>query len=358
MDRFRVIFDAERMKYPHTGLYHFCKQLGLALLEENRITESIDIQFYLSDIASKIFGDHVQYIQQKSMHKFLRPFLPNTQLWHSTYQLSSYFPRNSKTKILSTIHDLNFLKEGKSNEKERKYLKKLQNNLDRSDSVVAISNYVKQDLLNYCNLRGKEIQVIYNGSNMASNFHASVDVERCSNNEKQFIFTIGTVNRKKNFHVLPYLLVGNNLHLFISGIINQEGYDRYIMDIAHKLGVAERIRITGPISEEEKYNYFKNCALFVFPSIAEGFGLPVIEAMSFGKKVLLSTYTCLPEIGGPEAFFLESTDPDYLIEFGKSNLMDIIYSEDRTAEIKSWAAQFSWDKAAAEYWELYKKLLK
>jgi len=250
------------------------------------------------------------------------------------------------------------LKEGKSNEKERKYLKKLQNNLDRTDSVVAISNYVKQDLLNYCNLRGKEIQVVYNGSNMASNSLANRGMELSSNNDKPFMFTIGTVNRKKNFHVLPYLLVGNNLELVISGIINQEGYDNHIMEIAHQLGVAKRIRITGPISEEEKYSYLKKCSLFVFPSIAEGFGLPVIEAMSLGKKVLLSNYTCLPEIGGPEAFFLESTNPDYLIEFGKLNLMDIINGEDRTAEIKSWASQFSWDKAAREYWKLYNELLK
>jgi len=346
------------MKYPHTGLYHFCRQLGLALLEENKCTESIDIQFYLSNIASKIFGNHVHYIQQKSIHKFFHPFLRNTQLWHSTYQLSSYFPRNPKIKILATIHDLNFLKEGKSNEKERKYLKKLQNNLDRADSVVAISNYVKHDLLNYCNLRGKEVQVIYNGSNKAPNLHSNMEVKLSTNDNKPFMFTIGTVNRKKNFHVLPYLLVGNELELIISGVVNEQGYDLHIMKIADQLGVSERIHITGPISEEEKYRYLKGCSLFVFPSIAEGFGLPVIEAMSLGKKVLLSNYTCLPEIGGPEAFFLESTDPEYLIEFGESNLMDIIHGEDRTPEIKSWAAQFSWDKAAGEYWELYKKLLK
>lgn len=358
MDKFRVIFDAERMKYPHTGLYHFCKQLGLALLEKNKSTESIDLQFYLSDIASEIFGDHVHYVKQKSIHKFLPPFLRNNRLWHSTYQLSSYFPRNSNTKILATIHDLNFLKEGKSPEKEKKYLKKLQDNLDRADSVVAISNYVKQDLLNYCNLKGKEIQVIYNGSNLAPNFHSNMELELSANNGRPFIFTIGTVNSKKNFHTLPYLLVGNNLELVISGIVNQDGYDKYIMEIASKLGVSARIRITGPISEYEKYNYLRDCAIFAFPSIAEGFGLPVIEAMSLGKKVLLSTYTCLPEIGGAEAFFLESTNPDYLIEFGKLNLMEIINSEDRSAEIKSWASQFSWDKAAGEYWMLYKELLK
>lgn len=354
----RVIFDAERMKYPHTGLYHFCKQLGLALLKNKGLHSTIDLQFYLSDISSKTFGDKVHYIKQKSIDKFLHLFLPNSQLWHSTYQLSSYLPSNSKIKVLATIHDLNFLKEGKSLVKERKYLKKLQNNLDRAECVVAISEYVKRDLLAHCNLNGKEIYTIYNGSNIPLGFLSDEISRVIVNDGKPFIFTIGTVNRKKNFHVLPFLLVGNNLELVISGVINEQGYDRHIMEIALGLGVAGRVHITGAISEDEKYNYLSSCAIFAFPSIAEGFGLPVIEAMSLGKKVLLSTYTCLPEIGGPEAFFLESTDPSYLIEFGKHNLMDIVNGVNRSVEIKSWAAQFSWDKAANEYWNLYEKLLK
>ncbi|GAA4182939.1 glycosyltransferase family 1 protein [Sphingobacterium ginsenosidimutans] len=356
MKKKQIIFDAERMKYPHTGLYHFCKQLGNALL--NKTADPYAMVFYTNNPANEDFGSKASYYQQKSLQKFCMPRFSNSDLWHSTFQLSSYFPRNNKIKVLSTIHDLNFLKENKSVEKEKKYLKSLQNNLDKADVIVAISHYVKKDLADYCSLQGKPLHVIYNGNNIEQKYLDQLDPSHKSDEHKPFIYSIGTINRKKNFHTLLYLLVGNDLELIISGIIAEPDYNQYILDLAAKLGVAERLRLTGPITEAEKYNYLKNCALFAFPSIAEGFGLPVIEAMSFGKKVLLSNYTCLPEIGGPEAFFLESTDPEYLIEFGKSRLMDIIHGEDRTPEIKSWAAQFSWDKAAGEYWELYKKLLK
>jgi len=355
MGKFNIIFDAERMKYPHTGLFHFCKQLGQALLRKT--IDPYEMVFYTNNPANEDFGAKANYYQQKSLQKFWMPRFSNSDLWHSTFQLSSYFPRNNKIKVLSTIHDLNFLKENKSVEKEKKYLKSLQNNLDKADVIVAISHYVKKDLEDYCNLKGKPLHVIYNGNNIDQYYLDQLDISHNSVH-KPFIYSIGTINRKKNFHTLLYLLVGNDLELIISGIIAEPDYYQYILDLAAELGVAERLRLTGPITEEEKYNYLKDCSLFAFPSIAEGFGLPVIEAMSFGKKVLLSTYTCLPEIGGPEAFFLESTDPEYLIEFGKSSLMGIIHGEDRTPEIKSWAAQFSWDKAAGEYWELYKKLLK
>ncbi|MFD2906696.1 glycosyltransferase family 4 protein [Sphingobacterium anhuiense] len=355
---YKIIFDTERMKHKHTGLYFFCKHLGLSLLK-NQTTDA-KLSLYYPDSIKKDFGDQVHYIKQKSLHKFWMPRFNNVDLWHSTYQLSSYFPsKGTKTKVLSTIHDLNFLKEGKSVQKEKYYLKKLQDNLDRADCIVAISKYVKNDLEQHCDLRGKPIHIVYNGNNIeteiVNQYHSA---ENNQHIRKQLLFTIGTVNHKKNFHVLPYLLVGNDLELVISGIVNEIGYDKYILSIAKELGVLDRVVITGPITEEEKYQYLSNCAMFVFPSIAEGFGLPVIEAMSFGKKVLLSTNTCLPEIGGEEAFFLDSTEKDYMINFGKFHIMNLINSTDRSSHIKKWAGQFSWDMAAKQYWNLYEEVLK
>ncbi len=112
---------------------------------------------------------------------------------------------------------------------------------------------------------------------------------------------------KKNFHVLPALLVGNDHELIISGV--ETPYKSKIMEEAEKFGVTDRVKITGTISEEDKAWYYKNCTAFVFPSIAEGFGLPVIEAMHFGKPVFLSTHTSLPEIGGDAAFYFPTFEP-------------------------------------------------
>lgn len=349
----KIIFDTERMKYHHTGLYHFCAHLGKELMN---LSEGNDFYFYHNHKADHPFQEGAKYIDQYSYQKFIRPNFKKIDLWHSTFQLSDYIPRNSHTKVVATIHDLNFLKVGKSSDRIEKYLKKVQRNIDYADEVVAISNYVKNDIETYCNLNGKEVQVIYNGNNIDVGAY-QLGTET-SKTREDFIFTIGTVNRKKNMHILPYLLLGNRLRLVISGIVHEPEYEAYILEIAKNIGVADRVIMTGPITEEQKYKYLKECALFVFPSIAEGFGLPVIEAMAFGKKVLLSRYTCLPEIGGDHAYYLDSDEEDFVEDFGRNRIVDLIHSQIDESAVRNWAAQFTWKSAAQKYWNLYEKLLK
>ena len=94
--------------------------------------------------------------------------------------------------------------------------------------------------------------------------------------------------RKKNFHVLPRILKGNDYRLVIAGNISSNSYCAEILEQAREWGVESRVTITGPVSEPVKQWYLQNCDAFVFPSIAEGFGLPVIEAMRYGKPIFTS----------------------------------------------------------------------
>lgn len=349
----KIVFDAERMKYPHTGLFHYCLNLGKAIGESK--STDVDLYYFLKKGLPRYFGSNSRYLDQSSLQKIFRPSSSVFDIWHSNFQLTDYFPRSAKTKLISTIHDLNFLKEGKSRDKTKYYLKKIQKVIDRSSEVVAISNYVKSDILEHCKIEEKNIHVIYNGSNIRE------DVLAISRKQKplingQYIYSIGTINKKKNFHVLLNLLIGNDLKLVISGIVHEPQYQGKIEQLATHLGVNKRVLFTGPVSEEDKYNYMLNCAIFAFPSIAEGFGLPVIEAMSLGKKVLLSTHTSLPEIGGSEAFYLDSMESDYLTDFGESKIMNLIKATPREKEIQLWASQFTWKAAADSYLKLYMDL--
>jgi len=352
MKKAKVLFDAERMKYEHTGLYHYCLQLGNALLDVEQ--SDIELAFYKNPCVGKIFGDQATYVNQYSLHKLLRPAWSDMDIYHANFQLSDYLPRKGQTKVVLTIHDLNFIPEGKSEQKVKKYLSKLQRNIDRADEIVAISNYVKADIEQYCQVEGKNIHVIYNGNNVGMEQLGMANSG--SPLEKPYLFTIGAVNRKKNFKNLIYLLLGNEYDLVISGLLAEPGYVEEIKTLAAKVGVVDRVHITGPISEEEKYTYLKHAELFVFPSVAEGFGLPVVEAMAFGKRVLLSQATSLPEIGGDEAFYLDNTEEDYLTDYGRNKLENLLALPVRTDAIQKWASQFSWERAAGRYIDLYKKL--
>ncbi len=346
----RIVIDCERMKYPHTGLYHFCLQLGRSLLQE---AEREEFFFFVAKKNKDIFGRDTQYIQQHFAHKLLLPDTRRFDVWHVTHQGSPYFPDKRKIPIVLTVHDLNFMKDhSKSPDKKRKYLKELQHKTDRADHIVAISQFVLDDLRQHIHLRNKPTTVIYNGCNISKTVIATEPVVKPAT---PFLFTIGTIAAKKNFHVLPSLLINNNLQLVIAGITQDESYKKQVVAAAQKAGVSDRVHFTGPVSENEKYWYYKHCEALVFPSLAEGFGLPVIEAMYFGKPVFLSTHTSLPEIGGTAAFYFPDFETETMQMVFENGMKQ--YADTKMMQpIIQHASRFNWAETARQYLSVYRSL--
>jgi glycosyltransferase involved in cell wall biosynthesis len=349
----KVLLDLERLKYPNTGLYHFDLQLGKALVATNK-NPLIDFTFYLPDAQKNLFNSGIEKYIQRKWHKIYFPMPADVKIWHGLYQGTAYFPKPSRIKKILTIHDLNFLyDQNKKAHKKKKYLKTLQSKIDRVDKVVAISNFVLDDIKTHLNLDKVESSVIYNGCNIEP---IEMIKPPLSIPATPFFFTIGTITDKKNFHVLLPLLQKNEHHLIIAGIVQNEEYYQKILTYAKELGVSDRLIFTGAISENDKQWYYKNCAAFLFPSLAEGFGLPVIEAMSFGKLVVLSTHTSLPEIGGPYCYYFKNFDPDSMQQTLTESMLH--YNENNLAEqIILHASKFSWEKAALQYHSIYQQLL-
>lgn len=345
-----VIFDCEKMKCPNTGLYRFCESLGNSLMEKIRTEPDMTLAFYTPKSVAGAFGDTERYYIYRSLHKYFFPFRPvKNTVWHSTQQFPKAIPY--RIPLVLTVHDLNFLYE-ENMDTHGRWLGKLQKNIDRAERIVAISEFTKAEILRHLKTDGKHIDVIYNGCTVYYGKSETPDYVP----ERPFLFTVGTILRKKNFHVLPCLLDGNDMELVISGL--RYPYENEIMEAAKWWKVADRVHITGPVSEAEKDWYMRNCRAFVFPSLAEGFGLPVIEAMTYGKPVFLSRRTSLPEIGGDKAFYFnDEFDPDGM----KKEFYEGIALYDSGAvskeDIIAHAKRFSWDNAAGQYVQIYKSLL-
>lgn len=348
-----VVFDCERMKYPYNGLYSYCRQLGEALLQQKPL-QNCELAFYIPEKEKGVFGENEKYVIQNHLHKFFPKNISNYNIWHCTFQGSNYFPaKRMRAKMVATIHDLNFLHEGISAERQDKHRKKMQQLVNRADKIVAISNFVKKDIINYFNVNEKKIHVIYHGHNkpIFNEFNQPIGVYN-----KPFFFALGTVNRKKNFHVLPAMLLKNDYELVIAGVVGEEDYKDLIMETAQKLGVANRVHIVGAIKDSEKYWLYKNCTAFCLPSLAEGFGAPVLEAMQFGTPVILSNATSLPEIGGPHAVYFKDFSTDTVSQTAAAFLNSPVTS-DMKQQLIDWAHQFSWSTAAKRYWALYQEVL-
>ncbi|MFA4867300.1 MAG: glycosyltransferase family 1 protein [Pedobacter sp.] len=347
----KILFDCERLKYPNTGLHTFCTDLGQALIDNSYPNQ--EITAYIPSSEKNIFGKDAHYKIQKAWHKIFVPGASKFDVWHSSNQVSRYLPTSSRTKMILTIHDLNFMIEKKDRpSKIKKHLRQIQSRIDRASIIVCISNFVAKQVQTAFETQGKPLLVIYNGCTVKD--YPSFDTPKY-NPIKPFLFTIGTVLPKKNFHVLPALLQDNNYELIIAGNLSSQEYLNKIIEEAKKHDVSDRVKILGSISNQERSWYYKNCEAFLFPSIAEGFGLPVIEAMYYGKAIFLSNHTSLPEIGADAAYYFDDFEAESMQEVLKKGLIDFS-SGNMTQKAKERAAHFSWDETAKSYLKLYKTL--
>lgn len=343
-----VAFETYKLKHPNTGLFHFTKELALALDDCAKSSGDCQMTFFTQRKYRHILGGKLRFADIRWWSSLLVWPMPGIKVWHSPYQISKFMP-SWRCKVVVTVHDLNFMYE-KSEKKRKRYLAKLQKNMDRADAVVAISEFTKQDLCRYVDMKGKAVEVIYNGCNIYDGKAIAPTIVP----EKPFLFGVGTILPKKNWHVLPVLLQDNDYLLYIAG--KPSAYSQRIIDEAERLGVADRVRLVGEVSEAEKHWYLANCKAFLFPSVAEGFGLPVIEAMYYGKPVFISKHTSLPEVGGDHAYYFNyDFDPELMRSEFKRGMEDFELNGDPLKESK-YAQSFSWKRAAESYILLYKSL--
>lgn len=341
------MIDCEKIKHPNTGLFSFCTQLANSI-EKVKDEYKIDTTYLITKKCLAFLPDGIKYRLLTIIDKIYFRANSKINLFHASFQLGKYIP--SDTKVVLTIHDLNYLYE-KSPKKAKKLHAWVQRNIDKADYLVAISEFAKQDALKHLKTNNKPFDVIYNGCTFYNGQQIDSPVYKP---ECKFFYTLGTILPKKNFHVLPALLTDNNYELIIAG--NKSDYCDIIIAEAKKFNVENRVKILGPVSEADKDWYYRNCSAFMFPSIAEGFGLPVIEALHYGKPTFISQHTSLPEIGKDYCFYFDyDFDPEKMrVEL--RNGMDQFNQRDINLQIE-YAHSYSWDNAARKYCEIYNKLI-
>ncbi len=124
-----------------------------------------------------------------------------------------------------------------------------------------------------------------------------------------------------------------------------------------QLGLSNRVLLTGYISDEKLRWLYKNCFGFLYPSLYEGFGLPVLEAMGFGAAVITSTTTSLPEVAGEAAHYVDPFDLKSMSDAILKIALDNSYRKDLQKKALIRANQFSWQKSAQEVLNFYRQAM-
>lgn len=328
----KILLDFEKIKDPFCGLGQFCSHL-----KKHFEKSSMPIQYFIPSKYQKIA-------------RKIPFFLPRSKIFHSIHQDSPYIPFSKKTKYILTIHDLNAFYEKSKYGTGENYLKKLQKKINRADYVTFISEFTKSEVFKNLDMKQKKSSVIYNGISLNGTPEAPAYKP-----SKNYLFSIGTVLPKKNFHVLiDFLKTVSDLEIVIAGTT----YHQYAKDMLKSIKEAQledRFHLIGTISENQKIWYYTHAHGFIFPSLLEGFGLPVAEAMSFGLPLFLSRSTSLPEIGGPDAFYFDDFSPTHMNSIYTKGIS--IFSTDQKSRLIERSKMFNWKKAADEYLKIYQELL-
>lgn len=361
-----LFIDAERLRDLNSGLGQVCLHLGQELVRQvpdGRDSELWNLTFLVPKGKKGIFGDSVAYIEASWTRKIW--ISGRYDVWHCLHQDSAYLPSQSQSnpaKLMLTIYDLNFLERADySATKKARRLRQLQHKINRASLLTAGSGYTASVVNEHLHVPDTvPLKVVYTGvavdpANTPTELSADSLIHAI--NQSPFFLFVGVIHPKKNVHtLLPLLEAFPDYRLVLAGP-DRHPYAQHIREQAQKLGIADRLLMPGPVDEATKLWLYAHCDAFLFPSLSEGFGLPVAEAMTFGKPVFISRLTSLPEVGGKEAYYFENFEPEHMAQTLDEGLRDFTQNPLRQERIKKRAAGFSWPNVAKEYWTLYQEVV-
>lgn len=349
----RVLIDLSVLKHINCGLgqiaYNYARFFG-----ENADKLDFEVHLLLPRSLFGAFGDNVHYHRASSFYTLFPFLMPEFDVWHSIHQMSRFKPSRKKTKNILTIHDINFIYEKKGHALD-KYSRKLKTRIERADRIFCISQFTKTDLLNHFPTQ-KELHVIYNGVEFGDTA-SEKKPELPFTGDKPFLFSIGQIRQKKNFNVLlDAMKLMPEYNLVIAG---EKGTD--YSDMIEQRITDESIKnvfLIGTVHNSEKIWLYNHCQAFVFPSLFEGFGLPVIEAMSYGKPVISSHETSLKEICSGHAFLLESFEAGHIAQKVREAIEAYHRDPSLVTENTKYAKSFTYERHINEYLRIYREMLK
>ncbi|WP_411811881.1 glycosyltransferase family 4 protein [Chryseobacterium scophthalmum] len=354
-----ILIDVERLKYPRSGIANVCISLIRGLDEK---LCHFNYTLYGPEKNIPATQSDFKIINWKFWQKKIKINTSPFSLIHVTHQLSDYFhSKKSNQKKVVTLHDLNFLHDKSSARKIEKSKKLVQKNIGNADAIVCISEFVKDDFLKNKHLfslkNDVKVDVIYNGLTFPENetFSSEKKYEFIG---RKFILNIGVLFPKKNQEVLLNLITGNERELVLITSSTKSEYKEKFLEKIKNLSLEKKVHILENVENNEKYFLLQHCESYCHPSLAEGFGIPPVEAMFFGKPVFLSNLTSLPEIGGDLAFYFNDFSSDSMKRIYDEGIEK--FNADKknyTTRLKERASKFSYKSMAESYEELYKKLL-
>ncbi|MGY4829794.1 glycosyltransferase [Sphaerotilaceae bacterium SBD11-9] len=310
--------------------------------------EGVQVHLHLPGQWHGRFGLNVNYLPTHKIQGYWhwQPGL-RFDLWHGLNQLGRIVPPRGTGHALLTIHDLNPIYHDAPDD-AAKAIAKLRARLRHFNAVTTLTHHVETDVRRHLEWRGP-LSIVPNGARDLSS-HPMEPVPGVPNGG--FLLHLSRMARSKNPESLVELAAIWPEQRFVLAGPRTEDSNRLLAQ-AQERGLSN-LTFVQEVSDSQKAWLYSRCLGFLFPSFTEGFGLPPLEAMHFGKPVFLSRLTSLPEVGGDRAAYFDNFEPQHMRRIIEASLPRLLLEQDA---IRAHAATFTWDRAADAYVDLYRRAL-
>jgi len=334
---------------------------SISLIEEminNKINFKICAPIYKNNYIKKINNKYIfglyfsrypnifllNYINNSLINFYLKN--KNKSLVHFMYD-PEYVPKNLTQKKIITIHDTIHEKYSKSYNDN--FFSKRRKILEQMDKIICVSKNTKKDLIDFYNIEKSKISVVYNGAD-----HLNFITTKNDKKEKPYILYVGSRSKYKNFRLLVESYskskkINDNFNIicFGGGRFTKDEIDHF-----KKFNILNKIILVLGDDSSLKAHY-ENASLFVYPSLYEGFGISVLEAMNSGCPTIVSDISVFREILDSEIFFFNPKIHEDLI----FNMEKVLFDNENKKKLvsigKKLSEKYLWSKCYNETISLY-----
>lgn len=372
----KIGFDAKRAFNNHRGLGTYSREtlrILTTLVPENEyhlFTPCVEMSFPYASQKNVFVHEPAAFFLGKVFQDYWRTYRIawkaeslSLDVYHG---LSHELPvgiEKTKTHTVVTMHDLLFIKHPELFPKfdREMYRKKYLRSCKVADRIIAVSKQTKRDLLELTNTPEGKVEVVYQGCRPEFKRLVS-ETQKKSLKEKyrlpeDFLLNVGAIEPRKNqMLILKALKAGKiDMPLVIAG--RKTDYMKELQQFIAKNGLQSQVMLLPDFPENELPALYQCATLFVFPSTYEGFGIPVVEALTSGIPVIAATGSCLEESGGPDSVYVSPNDEEELA----ARINELLANEQRRRSMMAkglaYAQRFS-DQAIADHLiRNYKSLL-
>jgi len=369
----KIGFDAKRALYNRSGLGNYSRDLIYSLL---RYFPQNEYFLYSPSTRNSIpFNDERAHIRKprretgKIEQAIWRTYKladilkkDGITVFHG---LSHELPRNIQKKGIRsvvTIHDVIFMRhpEWYNPFDVAIYKNKFRHSCLSADKIIAVSQQTKDDLVTFFNIDPLKIEVIYQACNDSfARALNEADKEMVKSRYKlpgKYLLYVGTIEKRKNLLTLLQALQYGNIKVPLVVVGRQTSYFNQVKEFLEK-NPGNEIYFLKEVPVQDLPGIYQMASLFIYPSLFEGFGIPVLEALNSGTPVITSTGGCFRETGGPGSIYVEPFDVKAIAAAIEKILNDPLVHSDMVKKGLEHASKFSNEIMAQQTMKLYNGLV-